>query len=141
MANIKETEKERARELYFNTSWKQCRIAREVGVSEKTISTWVIEGNWKAIKKTAYHSSTVEVQRLYDELRVISVNISKRKPEERFPTKEELDARTRILALINAWDNLKDNWRNIHDDHELSIPSDFNTTPTETKTPQTSIPQ
>jgi transposase-like protein len=141
MANTKENEKERARELYFTTGWRQAQIAKEVGVSEKTISTWAIEGNWRAIKKANFHSSKVEIQRLYEELRVISVNISKREPALRFPTKEELDARTKILALINAWDKVKDGWRDVHDDHELTIPQDFNITPTETKTPQTSIPQ
>lgn len=139
MANIKELEKEQARELYFTTSYKQCRIAREVGVSEKTISAWAIEGNWRAIKKATFHSSQVEIQRLYEELRVISLNISKREPEQRFPTKVELDARTRILALISAWDKIKDGWRAVPEDYELTTPTDPGTTPAETKTPQTSI--
>ncbi|HMK06445.1 MAG TPA: hypothetical protein VK476_02880, partial [Flavobacterium sp.] len=91
------------------------------------MSAWAIEGNWRAVKKASFHAPKVEIQRLYEELRVISINISKRKPELRFPTKEELDARTRILTLINAWDGVKDYWRNIANDYELTIPDDFNT--------------
>ena len=141
MANLKEIEKEQARELYFTTSYKQCRIAREVRVSEKTISTWVTEGNWRAIKKATFHSSQVEIQRLYEELRVISLNISKREPEQRFPTKLELDARTRILALISAWSKVNDHWRAVPEDYELTTPTGHDTTPAEVKTPQTSISQ
>lgn len=141
MANTKENEKERARELYFTTAWKQCQIARELGVSEKTVSIWAIEGNWRAIKKANFHSSQVEIHRLYEELRVISLNISKREPALRFPTKEELDARTRIIGLINAWDNIKDGWRSVSHDYELIAPPGLDITLPDTKTPQTSIPQ
>lgn len=103
------------------------------------MSAWVIEGNWRNLKKASFHAPKVEIQRLYEELRVISVNISKRKPEHRYPTKEELDARTRILGLIHAWDNTKDYWRDIHGDYELTTPADFDTTPPDSITPQTSI--
>lgn len=140
MSNTKENEKERARQLYFTTGWKQAEIAKELGVSEKTISTWAIEGNWRAIKKANFHSSMVEIHRLYEELRVISLNISKREPALQFPTKEELDARTRIIGLIKSWSDIKDGWRCVPQDYEL-LPSVTHTTQHETKIPQTSIPQ
>jgi transposase-like protein len=138
MANYKENQKAEACELYFTSSMRQRQIAEKVGVSEKTISTWVTEGNWKAIKKANFHSPRVEIQRLYEELRVISVNISKRDPEFRYPTKEELDARTRIISLINAFGKVDGQWRNIADDHVL-IPAGFNGAGAETKLPQISI--
>lgn len=141
MASLKENEKEEARQLYFTTSLSQAEIARRIGVSEKTMSAWAIEGDWRAVKKASFHSPKVEIQRLYEELRVISINISKRKPEERYPTKEELDARTRIIALINALGEVRDQWRNIYQDFELTTPTGYNNTPTETIPPQTSITQ
>ncbi|MBL7717629.1 MAG: hypothetical protein JNL72_02235 [Flavipsychrobacter sp.] len=136
MANTKENEKERARQLYFTTGWKQSEIAREVGVTEKTVSTWATEGNWRAIKKASFHSSKVEVHRLYEELRVISLNIAKREPHLQFPTKEELDARTRIINLITLWNGISDGWRCVPQDYEL-LPGANHHTPSATPPPAT----
>ncbi len=119
MANIKKDEKELAHELYFTTSFRQARIAQEVGVSERTISVWVNEGNWKTLKKMRFHAPQVETQHLYEELRTISVNISKRAPELRFPTKEELDARAKLISLINSLENISGQWRNISGDYDI----------------------
>jgi DNA-binding XRE family transcriptional regulator len=139
MANYKENQKAEARELYFTTAMRQWQIAEKVGVSEKTLSTWATEENWKAVKKANFHSPKVEIQRLYEELRVISLNISRRDPQFRYPTKEELDARTKIISLINALSRVDGQWRNIPDDHDLVSPPDFDLAPAETKLPQTSI--
>jgi uncharacterized protein YjcR len=64
MADLKENERLRALELYLNSTCTQAAIAREVGVSERTISVWATEDNWKAIKKARFHSPRVEEQRL-----------------------------------------------------------------------------
>jgi transposase-like protein len=119
MANYKEEQKERARELYFSTNYRQAILAKEVGVCERTISVWVNEGNWKMLKKMKYHAPQVEMHQLYEELRTISINISKRPPELRFPTKEELDARVKIVALMKSLEGVKDSWRNIDGDYDL----------------------
>lgn len=124
MANVKKDEKELARELYFTTCFRQARIAQEVGVSERTVSVWATEGNWKALKRMRFHAPQVETQHLYEELRTISLNISKRPVEQRFPTKEELDARTKLISLINSLDNISGQWRNISGDHEIPVPAE-----------------
>lgn len=120
MANLKGDEKERARYLYFTTNASQARIARDLRVSERTISVWATEGNWRDLKKQNYYSPQEEVQQLYEELRAISSHIQKRKPEERFPTREELEARTKIISLITSLRKLEgDQWRNVSADTSL----------------------
>lgn len=123
MANCKTDAKEQARELFFTTNLKQKTIAERIGVAERTLSIWVTEGNWKEQKRMHFHAPQVEIHELYEELRAISQNIARRPPEARFPTKEELEARTKLIALINSLSNMSfGQWRNIPDDHELYLP-------------------
>ena len=114
MSNYKTTQKAQAKYLYFTTAHTQKVIAHILGINEKTMSQWVRGGNWAALKKAAYHSPEQEVEQLYKELRQINENINKRPIAERFGTKEELEARAKILAIITGpLKNHTDAWRNI----------------------------
>ena len=102
MPNIKAEQKEKARYLYFTTSYSQKSIARVLNITEQTMSAWVREGNWAEEKKLTYYSPEQEIHHLYEELREINNNILKREPGNRFGTKEELETKTKILGLIAA---------------------------------------
>lgn len=102
MPNVKSEQKEKAHYLYFTSNKTQKHIAHLVQVSEQTMSAWVQEGKWAEEKKKKYHSPEDEIQHLYEQLREINNNISKRKEGERFATKDELETKTKILALITA---------------------------------------
>lgn len=47
----KKTEKLLARELYTATTLSQKELGERVGVSERTIGTWVRSGNWDALRQ------------------------------------------------------------------------------------------
>ena len=123
MANLKTKQHDYARYLYFHTDKTYHYIAASVGVSKRTICTWVNEGNWKELKKSQYNSPDEEIQQLYDELRAISVRIRERDPKDRIPTQEELDTRKKILTLLKDLDKAPGAWRNIPTD-EAPAPSD-----------------
>lgn len=114
MPNVKADQKEKAQYLYFTSNKTQKYIAHIVEVSEQTMSAWVQEGNWAEEKKKKYYSPEDEIQHLYEQLREINNNISKRKEGERFATKEELETKAKIMALITAQAKNQDcNNRNI----------------------------
>lgn len=102
MPNIKADQKEKARYLYFNTNKTQRAIAKVLEIAEQTMSIWVREGDWANEKKATYYSPEQEIHHLYEELREINNNILQRDKGKRFATKEELETKTKILALINA---------------------------------------
>ena len=102
-----------ARYLYFHTDSTQKEIAGAVGVAEKTMTAWVRNGSWAEHKKAAFYSPDQQVQNLYEELRQIDNNIKARNDGERFGTKEETEARAKLLSLIVAHaNNPDDKWRN-----------------------------
>jgi transposase-like protein len=124
MPNLRIDKKERARHFFLTTSLTQAEIALQVNISQRTLSHWVREGNWRELKKSLFYSPQAEIQRLYEELRTISNNILAREPEHRVPTKEELDARIKIIRIINALRTVGGDWRNIPHDHGFSHPED-----------------
>lgn len=118
MPNYKNTKREQARYLYFNTSKTQREIARVLEVTEKTLSTWARRGRWADIKKSTLYSSEQELHNLFEELKQINYNIQQREPGLRYSTKEELDAKAKIIAIITGPLGSTATWRN--------LPTDFN---------------
>ena len=114
MPTYKSTEKEKAHYLYLNTAKTQKEIAEFLGITEKTISVWIKNGNWANFKKATYYSPDQATNFLYEELREIDNNILKRGAGERFSSKQELETKTKILSLImGPLKNTADKWRNI----------------------------
>ncbi len=127
MPVTKSNEKEKAHYLYFNTAKTQKEIAKLLNISERTMISWVKNGNWADLKKATYYSPEQETHFLYEELREIDNNIRQRKPGERFGTKLELEAKAKILSLITG--PLKDTaekWRNVI--HEYAVEESTETT-------------
>ena len=121
MPNVKAEQKDQARYLYFTTNKTQKAIARVVDISEQSMSAWVREGNWAEEKKKKYYSPEQEIHHLYEELREINNNIEQRNEGERFATKEELETKAKILALIAAQlKNEATNHRNLAPDFDYS---------------------
>lgn len=68
--NIKQ-KKELAHMLYIKTDLSQKEIAEKVGIVEKTMSIWVREGNWQAMKRSLLTSKGEILRKLYDLLEKI----------------------------------------------------------------------
>lgn len=68
---LKKTEqKEYAKFLYTEKNLTQKEIAAKVGVTEKTLTTWINanEGEWKKLKKSLMTTKAQQITKLYDQL-------------------------------------------------------------------------
>lgn len=100
MANKKARERELAAQLFMNTNMSQKEIAENVGVSEKTISGWALEGKWenlKTAKQTTYAESLADMQFLLNRM----LQKKKDKMEADTYTKEDSDSILELTKSIN----------------------------------------
>ena len=112
--------KELARYLYFHTAASQKQIAQAVFVTEKTLYNWMRRGNWATLKKATFYSPDQETHYLYEELRAINNKIQARDEENRHGTREELEAKAKIISMITTLKkNTDDKWRNITPGFEI----------------------
>ncbi|MCC2590353.1 hypothetical protein [Chryseobacterium sp. MFBS3-17] len=75
---LKKTEqREYAKFLYTEKSLTQKEIAEKVGVTEKTLKTWIDanEGEWKKLKKSLMTTKSQQITMLYDQLARINEEI------------------------------------------------------------------
>jgi predicted transcriptional regulator len=89
-----------ARELYFNTELTQAQIADRIGVCQKTVSTYISENKWAALKKRADQMPAMLLEQLYSELEELNYRIASRLRGERFATKEEAEIRRKTMYSI-----------------------------------------
>lgn len=94
--SIKE-KKELAHMLYIKSDLSQKEIAQKVGISPQSMTTWVREGNWQAMKRSLLTSKSSILSRLYDMLEKMSVKFDE--PENIDNTKLA-DAFSKYTAAI-----------------------------------------
>ena len=63
--------KEWAKELFIKENLTQKAIADRVGVSENSLSKWVIEGNWKALRTSLLVTRSTEIRHLLEQLALL----------------------------------------------------------------------
>ena len=92
-----QNQKQQARELFFGTSQTQKEIAQSIGVSDRTIRSWIKEGSWAAMKRAAFTMPTVIVNNISAQLVALqdSVNYN----QAGVPT---LKQATVIQKLVNS---------------------------------------
>jgi len=99
--NKNENEKQnQARNLYFQTSLTQAQIAELIGVSQKTVSLYINENNWKVIKERAAQAPALLLEQMNSELQELNEVIASRPRGQRFPTLQEAGIRRRIMLSI-----------------------------------------
>lgn len=91
-----------ARNLYFNTTLSQAQIAEVIGVSQKTISIYISENNWKLLKQKAQQLPPVFIDQMNSELQELNARIAARPEGKRIPTSEEAELRRKILYSLAA---------------------------------------
>jgi transposase len=89
-----------AKVLFTREHLEQKVVAKKVGVSEKTMSKWVNEFNWKALKNRLLLSKEDQINILYEELEEISNKIKTKAPGERFADTKQADIRIKTTAAI-----------------------------------------
>lgn len=78
---LKKTEqKEYAKFLYTEKNITQKEIAEKVGVTEKTLKTWIDanDGEWKKLKKSLMTTKAQQITKLYDQLARLNEEIENR---------------------------------------------------------------
>ncbi len=103
MSRPKDTNKlAQARSLYFNTTLTQKQIADLIGASQKTVSEYISDNNWKLLKQRCSQLPLVFVDQMNSELRQLNDAIASRPEGERFPTLAEAELRRKILYSLAA---------------------------------------
>jgi transposase len=87
-----------AKILYTRENLEQKVIAKKVGVSEKTISKWVNEFNWKSLRNRLVVGKEEILSGIYEELEQLRQSVIKRKDGERFSTNSEADTKIKLTA-------------------------------------------
>lgn len=78
MAVRKQVEKDYAKILFVNENISQKEIASRVKVTEKTLTKWIIEGKWEALKKSMLVTKDNQLTALYDQLEIMTKEIKTR---------------------------------------------------------------
>jgi predicted transcriptional regulator len=97
---MKNDQHEQARNLYLETGLTQSQIAELVGISQKTVSLWVSEGQWARLKRLAKEMPGIAVDSMFTELTEINNAVRNRPEGMRYATLEEAEIRRKILASI-----------------------------------------
>ena len=98
MAGEKAKAKEYAQVLYVKENLHQKVIADRVGVTEKTLSKWINEGNWKSLKRSLLTTKQTQITLLYDQLEWQNNEIANR--QNKVATTKEADVISKLSASI-----------------------------------------
>lgn len=99
MALPKTQQKEWAKSLYIGGGLTQKDIAERVGVTEKTIKSWIDKGKWDSLKKSLLTTKQNQLGFLYDQLDFLNTDISKR--DFKVAEGKEADTIIKLTAAIN----------------------------------------
>ncbi|MBA3828517.1 MAG: sigma-70 family RNA polymerase sigma factor [Taibaiella sp.] len=91
-----------ARQLFFQSDMSQQQIADLLDVNRKTIGLWIKEGRWQHMKQVAHHGPAIALESLHGQLANLNAAISRRDPEEQFPTPDESLVQRRLMMSIKT---------------------------------------
>jgi transcriptional regulator with XRE-family HTH domain len=100
--NNENDKQNQARNLYFQTSLTQAQIAALIGVSQKTVSQYINDNQWKLIKQRASQAPGLLIEQMNSELQELNAMIAARPLGQRFPTMQEAGIRRRIMQSIDS---------------------------------------
>jgi DNA-binding XRE family transcriptional regulator len=89
-----------AKILFTREQLEQKVVAKRVGVSEKTMSKWVNEFNWRALRQRLLVSKEQVLTDLYMEMEELSTAIRKKPEGERFSDNKQADIKIKLTASI-----------------------------------------
>ncbi|SUJ26510.1 Uncharacterised protein [Sphingobacterium spiritivorum] len=75
----KAKERDYARVLFVSENLSQKELAERVGVTEKTVSKWIDEGEWRKLKRSLLNTRHNQLNMLYDQLEWLNNHIATRK--------------------------------------------------------------
>lgn len=99
MADLsKAQKKDWAKVLYLRENLNQKELAARVGVTEKTISSWIKADNWEQFKSSLIVTKDEELRRIYMQINELNTAIFKRPEGERFAKNGEADTLVKLAA-------------------------------------------
>jgi transposase len=96
----REAKKRLAKELFLTNKYQQKDIAGMVGVSEKTISSWVKTGKWDLLRANMTTTKESVLSNWYAQLAEMNKTIADREEGKRIPTSSESDRMIKISSAI-----------------------------------------
>jgi len=87
-----------AKILFTREHLEQKIVAKRVGVSEKTMSKWVNDGNWKDLRKRMLLAKEEQINNLYEQLE--QLNIAIKKNENKHADTKQADILIKLTAAI-----------------------------------------
>lgn len=91
-----------ARHLYVVEGKNIKEIAIEVGVTERTIYTWIHQYAWKKLKNAAVQAPAAICENLSSQLVELQNTIAARESGKRFPTPQEAEVTRKLISSIAA---------------------------------------
>lgn len=99
-----EQKKELAKLLFVNERLTQKEISTRVEVSEKTLSKWVNEGQWRKLRQSLIITKEEQLRRIYEQLDELNTAIASREPGKRYANTKDADT---LAKLTSAAKNLE----------------------------------
>lgn len=94
-----------AKVLYLNDSLTQKEIADKVGVTEKTIGSWIKKGNWPQLKSSLIITKDEELRRIYVQINQLNNHIETREEGSRYADAKEADTLSKLAATARAMES------------------------------------
>lgn len=94
-----------AKALYLNGEYTQEEIAEKVGVTRKTVNTWIKADNWEELKANLTITTTAIIGQFNRQIAEINKTILAREDGKRFPTPAEADSLLKIANAIKKLEN------------------------------------
>jgi len=91
-----------AKTLYLSENLTQKEIAGRVGVTEKTMSRWVNDGNWEHLKSSIIMTKSEELKRIYQQLNELNSFILTKTTGQRFASSKEADTISKLASAARS---------------------------------------
>src|SRR5580700_3864793 len=92
--------KQLAQHLYMTQCKSQKEVAKEVGVSERTVYTWIHQYAWDKLKLAAYQAPATISENLCCQLVELQNAVARREPGLRYPTPQEAEVTRKLIACL-----------------------------------------
>ena len=96
----KDKDKEYAKLLYLQTPHSQKEISARVGITEKTLSKWMTDGDWRRLKVSLIGTKEQRLRIMYEMINAQQDKINSRPDNERYPNSKEADVLLKLTAAV-----------------------------------------
>jgi hypothetical protein len=100
MADKTIDKKQRAQFIFMTEGKSQKEIAAEVGVSERTVHTWIHQYAWDKLRLAALQAPATIADNICSQLVELQNTIAAREPGNRFPTLQEAEVTRKLIVCL-----------------------------------------